>query len=94
MIEKPFEWDDEKNKLLQKERDLSFEAIIIAIENGHLLDIIDHPTRANQKIFEIEMEDYIVRVPFVEDEKKIFFKTAFHSRKSTKNYLRSKNNDA
>ena len=87
MIDKPFEWDEEKNHLLQEERNLSFEAIIVAIENGRLIGIFDHPTRPNQKIFDVELEGYIVRVPFVEDEKKIFLKTAFHSRKATKNYL-------
>ncbi len=43
------------------------------------------------KIFEVEMGGYIVRVPFVEDEKKIFLKTGFHSRKATKKHLGKKN---
>jgi hypothetical protein len=93
MIEKPFEWDEDKNRLLQAERGLSFEAIIVAIQNGHLMDISNHPVRPNQKVFEIKMEGYIVRVPFVEDEKKIFLKTAFHSRKSTKKHLGKKDHD-
>jgi uncharacterized DUF497 family protein len=90
MIVKPFEWDEEKNRILQKERGLSFEAIVIAIENGHLIDICDHPTKTHQQIFEIEMEGYIVRVPFVEDDRKVFLKTAFHCRKATKKHLGKK----
>jgi uncharacterized DUF497 family protein len=93
MLEKPFEWDEEKNRFLQSERGLSFEGIIIAIQNGHLIDIKDHLVRQNQKVFEVLIEGYIVRVPFVEDEKKIFLKTAFHSRKATKKHLGKKNHE-
>ncbi len=71
---------------MQQERNLSFEAIIVAIENDHLVDIISYPVRSNQKIFEVEIDGYIVRVPFVEDEKKVFLKTAYHSRKATKQH--------
>ena len=35
----------------------------------------------------IDIEGYIVLVPFVEDEEKIFLKTAFKSRKATKQYI-------
>lgn len=90
MTEKPFEWNDEKNKLLQKERGLSFEAIIVAIENGHLVNVLNHSVKPHQKIFEVEIEEYIVRVPFVEDKNKIFLKTAYHSRKATKKYTEVK----
>jgi hypothetical protein len=91
MIEKPFEWDEEKNQRLQSERALSFEMIIVAIQNGHLRDVSNHSVKPHQKVFEVEIEGYMVKVPFVEDEKKIFLKTAFYSRQSTKKYLGRKN---
>jgi len=63
MIDKPFAWNEEKNQRLQEERGLSFEAIIIAIQNGHLMDISNHPERPNQKIFEVEMEGMWLYIP-------------------------------
>ena len=38
----------EKNELLKIERDISFEDVILAIENGNLLDDIKYP---NQNVF-------------------------------------------
>jgi len=65
--------------------------VVTAIETGHLLDVLPHPN-ANYKhqfIFVIEIDGYVVYVPFVEDEEKIFLKTAFHNRKATRDYFRS-----
>ena len=38
-----FDWNDEKNAWLKKERGVSFEDIVFHHANGGLLDIIDHP---------------------------------------------------
>lgn len=86
---KRIEWDEDKNKYLQRERDISFEAIIVAIEQGKLIDIIPNPSShyAHQNVLVVEINHYLVLVPFVEDEEKIFLKTAFRSRKVTKNHL-------
>ncbi len=94
-ILKRFEWNDDKNQLLQKERDLSFEQIQIAIEQGHVVDIIHHPKTGydHQQLLIIDIEGYIVLVPFVEDDEKIFLKTAFKSRKATKEYIGGKRNE-
>ncbi len=32
-----FNWNEEKNQLLKAERGISFERIVVAIEEGHLL---------------------------------------------------------
>lgn len=75
---------------MRVERDICFEDVIIAIESGALLDIIEHPDPRkypNQKIFIVNIENYVYLVPFVEDEKKYFLKTIFPSRKMTKKYL-------
>jgi len=87
---KRIEWDKDKNKQLQIERDISFEAIIVAIEQGKLVDIIPNPSsqHAQQNVMIVEIDNYLVLVPFVEEEEKIFLKTAFRSRKVTRNHRR------
>jgi len=82
-------WDNEKNAFLKKERGIGFEMIESAIEDGEILDIIDHPSRPNQKIFVLEVDQYIVSVPFVETDTEIFLKTLFKSRKLNKKYKES-----
>ncbi|MDF2939484.1 MAG: hypothetical protein K0R66_126 [Gammaproteobacteria bacterium] len=87
-FDKPIEWSEGKNKLLIEQRDLSFEAISIAIDNGYLLDVIDNPSveYPHQKMLVVEVDEYVVLVPFVEDKEKIFLKTAFRSRKANKKF--------
>ncbi|MFI4954551.1 MAG: toxin [Gammaproteobacteria bacterium] len=89
---KRIEWDEEKNKQLITQRGLSFEAITVAIEEDKILDILPHsnPQYEHQYIFVLDIQDYVVYVPFVEDEEKIFLKIAFHNRKATRDYLRDK----
>lgn len=89
-ILKRFEWNEDKNRQLKEERDLSFEQILIAIEHDKLIDIIPHPKieYQHQQLLVIDIEGYIVLVPFVEDEEKIFLKTVFKSRKATKEYMK------
>lgn len=87
---KYFDWDQDKNKKLEMERDVCFEDIQIAIEEGRLLDDVDHPNKKrypNQKMLVVEIERYVYLVPYVEDEERIFFKTIIPSRKATKKYL-------
>ena len=80
---KRIEWDKNKNKLLQLERNLSFEAIVVAIEQGKLIDVVSNPSKnhIHQNVLIVEIDNYLVLVPFVEDEEKIFLKTAFEAGK-------------
>ena len=83
----------EKNELLKSSRDISFEDVILALENGYLLDDVEHPNKEkypNQNIFIIliQIKDYVYLVPYVEDEKSIFLKTIIPSRKMNKKYNR------
>jgi len=87
-----FEWDLEKNTWLKKERGVSFEDVIVALENNKLLEIIDHPNQRqypDQKIFVLDIRGYAYYVPFVENKDKIFFKTIFPNRKAQNKYLSS-----
>lgn len=87
---KYFDWNIEKNAKLKEEREISFEEIIVAIEEGYLLDSIKHKNikkYRQQKIFVVKLNNYVYLVPYVEDEEKIFLKTIIPSRKATKKYL-------
>jgi uncharacterized DUF497 family protein len=85
-----FYWDEEKNVLLKQERGVSFERIVVAIEEGHLLDVLEHPNKEkykNQIILVVEIEDYAFCIPcVVEVNGKYFMKTLYPSRKYTKQY--------
>jgi uncharacterized DUF497 family protein len=88
---KYFSWNEEKNELLKEERQISFEDVVFYIEQGFLLDVLEHPNQEKykgQKIFVVQIEDYAYLVPFVEDGHEIFLKTIIPSRKATKKYLK------
>jgi len=90
---KYFDWNDDKNELLKKERDVSFEQVELAIAAGDLIDRVRHPNQSkypHQKVFLVRIEDYIYSVPYVEDEEIIFLKTIIPNRKATKKYLGGK----
>ena len=57
-----FEFNQEKNFLLLKERGITFEQVIALIEKGYVLDSIDNP---NQKIYVIEIDGYCYLVPHI-----------------------------
>ena len=87
---KSIEWNDEKNLILQKERGVCFEDVVVCVMNNRVLDIIAHPNREkypHQRIFVIEIDGYVYLVPFIEDEETLFLKTIIPSRKMTKKYL-------
>ena len=91
---KQINWNSDKNQALIAERNISFEAIVFAIQSGDLLDDIIHPNAdkyANQKMFVINIDDYVYLVPYVETSDEIFLKTIIPSRKATKHYLRVEN---
>lgn len=84
-------WDHEKNEWLKAERGVGFEQVLLLIEKGKILDIIEHKNKAkypNQKVLIVDIRGYAYCVPFVETEKEIFLKTIFPDRRSTKRYLR------
>ena len=84
-----FDWDPEKNEKLKRERCVSFEEIAFFLGEGRLWKIeshYNHQNYSNQLIFFIPIGDYVYLVPFVEDDETIFLKTAFPSRKATKEY--------
>jgi uncharacterized DUF497 family protein len=85
---KRVEWDHFKDQWLISNRGFSFIDIENAIDEGGLVDVIENPNSkySHQKIFVVLMNGYIYYVPFVENDEKIFLKTAYPSRKATKKY--------
>jgi len=89
---KYFDWNQDKNEWLIRERGISFEAIVVAVEEGGILDIVEHSNKRrypNQRVFIVKFQEYAYLVPFVEDEEKVFLKTIIPSRKATEKYITS-----
>lgn len=88
---KTIKWNAEKEKQLQKDETrskISFPDCVIAIDEGRVLENLPHPTRANQRILILNIEDYAYVVPYVlEEDGSWFLKTVFPSRKHTALYL-------
>jgi hypothetical protein len=88
---KTFSWNDEKNMLLKAERQVSFEEIVLYIEMGCLLDVLEHPNQdkyKGQRVFVVQIDDYVYLVPFMETNEQVFLKTIIPSRKATRKYLK------
>jgi uncharacterized DUF497 family protein len=87
-----YKWDEDKNAQLILQRGVSFEEVVLCIESGQWLEVIDHPNQrkyGHQKLWVLPIRNYIYLVPFVEKGNEIFLKTIIPSRKWTKKYLQS-----
>ena len=90
---KPFTWSPEKNAHLIAERELCFEAVVVAFEAGELLDVLEHPSQARypgQRILVVRINGYVHLVSYVDADDHLFLKTIIPSRKAQRNY----NNDS
>ncbi len=91
MDEIVYEWNEEKNCILSKERNVSFEDVIFALKNDKLLDIILSPTHEGQECFIVEIKSYAYVIPYARvNSAKLFLKTIYPSRKHTKIFLKGK----
>ena len=86
-----FNWNTEKNNRLLEDRGVSFEQVVAAIEQGNLIDVVEHPNQSRypgQSIYVVRIDAYVYLVPFVvTDQGDRFLKTIIPSRKATRNYL-------
>lgn len=86
-----YRFEADKNTWLIQNRGVSFEQIIAALENQGAIAIVEHPNTeryAHQKMYLAAISNYVYLVPFIEEtSNEIFLKTAFPSRKATKEYL-------
>ena len=88
-----YKWDFQKNEKLKVERGISFEQIVMHIERGDVLDLVEHPNQEKypgQQIIVIEINEYAYLVPFIESSVGKFLKTVIPSRKATREYLGGK----
>ena len=84
-----FDWSQEKNLQLIRERGVSFEAVVASLEEGHLLAVIPGQGKyRHQKQLLVRVGQYVYVVPCIEDGKRVFLKTVIPSRKMTKKFLR------
>ncbi len=86
---KPFQWDEEKNRILKEHRKVCFEDVMLSLESGKLLDVLPHfnlDNYPNQKLFILLIQGYTYYIPFVEDDEKLFLKNIIPSRKYHKIY--------
>ena len=84
-------WNQDKNERLKIERGICFEDIVLRINTGHTLGIVEHPNQKrypNQMILIINVDGYAYMVPFIIQKEGIFLKTIIPSRKYTKIYLK------
>jgi len=88
-----YRWDQEKNKRLNAERGVSFEQVVMHIEQGNILDIYEHPDREKypgRQILVVRIDEYAYLVPFIETISGRFLKTIIPSRRATWMYLENK----
>ncbi len=89
-----FLWNQEKNDVLKRERDVCFEDVVTLINEDNILDIIKHPNHLKypeQKIYIVLLHGYVHMVPFVRSDSEIFLKTIVPSRKMHKLYKGDRN---
>jgi hypothetical protein len=87
---KPFRWDPDKNERLKAGRGISYEEIVLTIEEGGLKDILVHPNQRRypgQIVLVVGHRGYVYLVPSVEEEQYYFLKTIIPSRKATRDYM-------
>lgn len=87
---KVINWNAEKNQELIEDRGVSFEEVVFYLQQRALLDDTEHPNVTkypDQRIFVINIDDYVYLVPYVESHDEIFLKTVIPSRQATKQYL-------
>ena len=68
---KPFRWDPEKNERLKLARGISFEEVVLAVEEGGLKDILVHPNQGRypgQVVLVVSIQDYVFLVPSAEED--------------------------
>jgi uncharacterized DUF497 family protein len=76
------EWNEEKNELLKRTRNVSFEQVKAEIDAHRNTNPVVNPVHPNQYITVVKINDYPCVVPFVEMENRGWFlKTIYQSRK-------------
>ena len=87
-----FDWSVEKNQLLIQQRGISFEIVVSVMEQGGLVDVVEHPNQdryPGQLIYVVDIDETIYLVPFViQNDGTRFLRTIIPSRKAMRDYGR------
>jgi hypothetical protein len=78
-----------EERTLKASRGVSFEDVVLAIESGGLLDVVEHSNSArypNQGVFVVAITSYVYLVPHVDEAEYVFLKTIIPSRKAMREY--------
>ena len=70
--------------------EIAFEEIVLAVEEGGLMDILVHPNQRRypgQLVLVVSYRKYVYLVPSVEEDAYYFLKTIIPSRKATRDYM-------
>jgi len=89
-----FVWNEDKNEVLKQQRNISFEQVVLSIENKQIVDVIEHPNEEKYKgqiYIMVNYDEYIYVVPAIISNlgEECHLKTIYPSRKYTKKYIRS-----
>lgn len=88
-----FAFNVDKDCWLREQRGIGFEDIIEWIDEGKAVEVAPHPDSArypNQHIIRLLVNEYVVLVAGVFEEEICFLKTAYFSRKATRNHHKTK----
>ncbi len=88
-----FKWNAEKNKILFKKRNITFDEVVQAISDGYGVSDVPHWNKEkypHQRIITVMINDYAYLVPYVKDGDDYFLKTIIPSRKETKRIKENK----
>ena len=86
-----FSWNQDKNALIKRDRGISFERVVVALEAGDILAVLAHPSPARhpgQRVYVVEIDGYAWAVPYRDEGVCRVLITAYPSRRLTRDYLR------
>jgi len=83
---KRFNWNDDKNALLIKDRGLSFEQVLDCFIEDNFYGVFENPSAnyPDQKVYLVKINEYPCIVPFVETDEEVFLKTIIPDRRFKK----------
>ncbi len=85
-----YSWDETKKRYLSINRNTSFERILVALEEGDILQVLQNPNQnryQDQKIYILNIDNYAWVVPFRDEADKRILITAYPGRKFTAKHL-------
>ena len=87
-----FAWNEEKNQLLIRQRGVSFNDVVAYVESRSEVETYDHPNQRRyprQRIYIVDIDDYLFVVPFVlQEDGTAFLKTIYPSNRARRYYGR------